>query len=341
MKIDTSLLNDSPLWNREVARFLHERPVFTREDHLNAHRKLHVQPGFEIDICHHGRAIVVIGDQTFVQSPDCLFVIPGHVPHQIYPDLSRPYKRTVICFDDRALRTQFAFGGANALDFAWVTDARQYRLQPENGLFARIKALSGQMCEEARNRASGWEAMALSHLLGISVLLNRWMERRDGERPDERENPHYIARCCDYIATHLHEDLSLPTVSKLFSISPEQLIRSFRREKGMTFYQYVLLQRVLAGKKLLCASPELSVTEIAFTLGFRSSSQFNRAFRTIAGLAPTAYRAMERQKNPNPGHPGELAALPDHHGDSDAFGKALSRTSPAGTWQSPAPHSPA
>lgn len=46
MKIDTSLLNDSPLWNREVARFLHDLPVYSRQDNLNAHRKLHVQPGF-------------------------------------------------------------------------------------------------------------------------------------------------------------------------------------------------------------------------------------------------------------------------------------------------------
>lgn len=325
MKIDASLLNDSPLWNREVARFLHDLPVYSRQDNLNAHRKLHVQPGFEIDICHHGRAIVVIGDRTFVQSPDSLFVIPGHVPHQIYPDLSVPYRRTVICFDDRTLRNRLQMGESNALDFAWAADPKRYRLQPDSGLFLQIKSLSGQMCEELKRRASGWETMALSHLLGISVLLNRWVERLDRESRNEREFPHYVIRCCDYIATHLHEDLSLPTVAKLFSISPEQLIRSFKREKGMTFYQYVLLQRVLASKKLLRKSPELSVTEVALTLGFHSSSQFSRSFRAIAGCTPTEYRDADKRKNPNPARQSELAALPDDNGDSDDKALSLSQ----------------
>ncbi|MDF2723716.1 MAG: AraC family transcriptional regulator [Paenibacillus sp.] len=317
MKIDASLLNDSPMWNREVAGFLHDVPVYSRQDNLNAHRKLHVQPGFEIDICHHGRAIVVIGDRTFVQSPDCLFIIPGHVPHQIYPDLSVPYRRTVICFDDRTLRSRLQLGESNVFDFAWAADPGMHRLQPDTALFVQIKSLSGQMCEEIGRRANGWETMALSHLLGISVLLNRWVENRDRIRPPERELSHYVDRCCDYIATHLHEDLALPTVAKLFSVSPEQLIRSFKRDKGMTFYQYVLLQRVMASKKWLLSSPELPVTEIALMLGFSSSSQFSRTFRTIAGCTPTEYRAAGKSKNPNPARSSELAALPDNHGNSD------------------------
>ena len=316
MKIDMSLLNETPMWNRQVADFLSEMPVYSRQDHLNAHRRMHIQPGFEIDLCHYGRAIVVIGERTYAQTPDSLFIIPGHVPHQIYRDLSMPYQRTVICFDDRMLRNRLDWGGWNAFELPWATDPSMYRIRLDTALIVQIKSLSNQMCEEIRRKAAGWETMALSHLLGIMVLLKRWVEQQRSEQSAACEIPHYVESCCEYIASHLHDDLALPAVAKLFSVSPEQLIRAFKREKGMTFHQYVLLQRVWAGKKWLLEHPEIPVTEIALMLGFSSSSQFSRTFRSFTGCTPTEYREHNKQKSPNSASLSELAAIPDDEGNS-------------------------
>lgn len=305
MNIDASLLDDSPLWNREVAQFLSDVPLFSRHDNPNRHRRLHVQPGYEIDICHQGQGVASVGGRMFRQAPGSLLVIPGHVPHQIFPDLSKPYKRTVICFDDRALRDRLQFGPSNAFDFGWLADSRFCSIRLEAEPLLDIKALSAKMCEEVQRRAKGWETMALSHLLGIAVLLQRWREMREPRPFEDADGRHYVAACCDYIAGHLHEDLSLPTMAGLLSISPEQLIRSFKREKGMTYYRYVQLQRVRESKKLLGAYPDMAITEIAFRLGFGSSSQFNRVFKAFARLTPTEYRNREREK-PNRGLPGSV-----------------------------------
>ncbi|OGX68543.1 MAG: hypothetical protein A2189_07050 [Paenibacillus sp. RIFOXYA1_FULL_44_5] len=79
-------------------------------------------------------------------------------------------------------------------------------------------------------------------------------------------------------------------MAKRFAISEEHLTRSFTREMGISFYQYVLLQRIAEGKRLLLNAPDISLTEIALTIGFPSSSHFSRNFKTLTEETPSGYR---------------------------------------------------
>ena len=60
-------------------------------------------------------------------------------------------------------------------------------------------------------------------------------------------------------------------------------------ERGFTF-QHLLdeTRRELVAGYL--AQPDLSITEIAFLLGFTDASNFTRAFRRWMGVSPTHYR---------------------------------------------------
>jgi AraC-like DNA-binding protein len=40
-------------------------------------------------------------------------------------------------------------------------------------------------------------------------------------------------------------------------------------------------------------SPEFSIDEVAFLLGYANTPSFTRAFRTWTGLAPSEYRTRE------------------------------------------------
>ena len=59
---------------------------------------------------------------------------------------------------------------------------------------------------------------------------------------------------------------------------------------GINFVDYVTRTRVEKARNLLL-DPNRSVSEVAFDVGFQSLSQFNRAFRRIAGESPRDYRA--------------------------------------------------
>jgi AraC family transcriptional regulator len=73
-------------------------------------------------------------------------------------------------------------------------------------------------------------------------------------------------------------------------MSPYHFLRVFRHVIGMTPHQYVLRTRMHRAAVQLRLS-DAPVSTIAFDAGFNDLSTFNRRFRRIMGVSPTAYRA--------------------------------------------------
>ena len=94
---------------------------------------------------------------------------------------------------------------------------------------------------------------------------------------------------CDYIEAHLDEDIPLGTLAALVGISPFHLCRAFKAETGLPPHRWQIRRRVERAKEML-ADPRRSVMEIAFDLGFGSSSHFAYRFRQETGTQPTQYR---------------------------------------------------
>ena len=64
----------------------------------------------------------------------------------------------------------------------------------------------------------------------------------------------------------------------------------FKEVGGINFVDYVARTRVEKARNLFL-NPDRRVSEVAFEVGFQSLSQFNRAFRKIAGQSPRECRA--------------------------------------------------
>jgi YesN/AraC family two-component response regulator len=105
---------------------------------------------------------------------------------------------------------------------------------------------------------------------------------------DAAESP-VIARARAFIAEHKQEELSLAMVAKVVNMSPFYFCKTFRKETGITFTDYLARARVEAVKKLML-NPHKRISEAAYEAGFQSLSQFNRIFRRIAGESPSDFR---------------------------------------------------
>ncbi|WP_187148671.1 helix-turn-helix transcriptional regulator [Methylocella silvestris] len=60
--------------------------------------------------------------------------------------------------------------------------------------------------------------------------------------------------------------------------------------RGNVPHRYILSRRVAVAKRLL-ADGEMSVAEVASTMGFSSQSHFGRMFRQITGTTPKRYQS--------------------------------------------------
>jgi AraC-like DNA-binding protein len=275
---------------------LRDMPVFMKSGTIPKHNKrLHTQPGLEIGISHEGRAAMVVGKEVYMQAKRHLIIVPGQVPHQLFPDTSTTYRRTVICLDDAGIKEAVSGALARDLDMEDLLTDKPCQLQLDVESYIKLDMLSKQIKQEMKERREGWKTVVLAHTSVLIVLVGRIVQahkkRLDRERKQKTASPDHVRLCTDYIAKHLHEPLPLQKMATMFSISPEHLTRLFRKEKGVTFYQYALSARIEESKRLLREQPELGITEIAYILGFSSSPQFNRVFKSIVRQTPTVYRA--------------------------------------------------
>jgi AraC-like DNA-binding protein/ligand-binding sensor protein len=102
--------------------------------------------------------------------------------------------------------------------------------------------------------------------------------------------PTSVSRARKIIDLQSQDGVSLGQVAKLVNVSANYFSELFHKTTGIRFVDYVARVRVEKAKSLLLNS-RARISEVAFDVGFKSLSQFNRAFKKFAGEAPTEYRA--------------------------------------------------
>ena len=88
--------------------------------------------------------------------------------------------------------------------------------------------------------------------------------------------------------------LSRQRLAELAGVSVRQLERSFREQMGLGLHGHYLGLRLKRSRQLL-RETSLSMLEIALATGFRSASQFSRAFAREFGFPPREARSRERR----------------------------------------------
>lgn len=92
----------------------------------------------------------------------------------------------------------------------------------------------------------------------------------------------------------LVDRVELAEAAAACGMSPWHFSRTFKAATGSTFTEYRNRVRVDRAKELL-RSTGLPVTRVAGDSGFDSVNYFNRIFRRLVGVAPRAYRELERE----------------------------------------------
>lgn len=99
-----------------------------------------------------------------------------------------------------------------------------------------------------------------------------------------------ISKAAAFMEEHYMDDISLASVADTLHISPEYLSRTFKKQTGTNFNNYlnnIRLQRALE----LLKDYELPISEIAMQTGFQSPAYFSKCFKSAFGLSPQQWKA--------------------------------------------------
>jgi AraC-like DNA-binding protein len=123
--------------------------------------------------------------------------------------------------------------------------------------------------------------------LALALLQEYIRISESGTDEADRESPCERAR--RYLDEHCGEEDCLKKASQLAAVTPQHLIRLFRRHYDITPGRYLWQVRVDQGAGLLTATG-LTVAEIAERCGFKNPFHFSRLLRQMQGRSPRQLR---------------------------------------------------
>ena len=97
-----------------------------------------------------------------------------------------------------------------------------------------------------------------------------------------------LAQVIAYMEENMSEQITFPALARKFGFSERSLSRLFQGDVGMSFIQYLTLQRMMQALKMLLAD-NMSVKEVAANVGYNSAPTFSTTFLKIVGMRPSDY----------------------------------------------------
>ncbi len=93
----------------------------------------------------------------------------------------------------------------------------------------------------------------------------------------------------EYLSNHFTEKTYIEKLADMISVSPDYFTKMFKDSIGKTPIDYINGMRVNLSM-LLLASSDMSMAEIAETIGFCNANYFHKIFKQYMGVSPLAYR---------------------------------------------------
>ncbi|MBP1963382.1 response regulator [Paenibacillus aceris] len=125
----------------------------------------------------------------------------------------------------------------------------------------------------------------------IRHLTARFLDIANRQR--EIQTQSMVHKAIDYIESHYAtEGLSLQEVARYVHISPTYLSILFKKEKSITFSDFLLQTRMKAAIEMLRMSG-LKSYEVAEKVGYSNPQYFSQCFKKYTGFSPTDYKNNE------------------------------------------------
>ena len=100
----------------------------------------------------------------------------------------------------------------------------------------------------------------------------------------------FVNQATAYVETHLaDDDLSVETLSEALGMSRVHLYKRLLSLTGTTPSEFIRPIRLRRGEQLLRQS-QLSVSEIAYKVGFNHPRYFTKYFKEMYGMMPSQYK---------------------------------------------------
>jgi len=147
------------------------------------------------------------------------------------------------------------------------------------------------------NRDACFEAAPSAQLAILCVLFGRSLMGRGG--PDGLYPTDRLSRSLEHMHRHYHEDLSVRTLAEIEHLSVSRYCAVFKECTGLSPQNFLIDLRLKTASELMLGT-DLSVKQIARTVGYLDPLYFSRLFKERKGVSPLGYKEGSRGMEESP-----------------------------------------
>ena len=242
-----------------------------------------------------GYAQILLPDKTQDLRPGFMYIIPAFTPHSyVCQEVFSHYYIHI-----------YNESGHDILE-DWILPTE---IEPECGILSRIKKLH-TLCPGmdltqpdpqyydnssslSRNIQKNKQRELYARVESRGIIYQLLAQFLHGAIPKRYVEDERITKMLEYIRANLNTTPDIDAMAALSCLSKDHLIRVFKREMKMTPTAYINKKR-MEKAQLRLVTETTPVKEIAFQLGFRDQTYFNRVFKQVTGQTPLDYRKAAR-----------------------------------------------
>lgn len=206
-----------------------------------------------------------------------LFVLYPKEQHHYYADNNDPWEIMWISFNGNLAETLLSEAGFSR----------------ESNVLNRILTHSIQRTVQTIINSLGdtedtHRLCATGQLYILFAYLKQITEVKEKRNEEIRQNS-CVWKAMRFIEQNYYLDIDVDMLSEHVNYSRSYLSRTFRSEAGMTIPEYITRIRIQNASALLKDS-DMSVKEVAISVGMKDSFYFSKLFKKVTGDTPREYR---------------------------------------------------
>lgn len=199
------------------------------------------------------------------------FLITPGMPEHYFPDNENPWSFLWVIFSDPTAEKLFEKYNANP-----QTHIFEYR-----NIYAVIDAV---------NRLSDKKSLYTSSEL-LEIFLHMFNNQGHIQKDIEKAADTYYYYAVNYINTNLFRRITVDDLTEILGITQPYLYKIFISNCGISPKKYITSRKLSKAKQLL-SETDMSINEIAASVGYADALNFSKLFKQNIGCSPKAFREV-------------------------------------------------
>ncbi|HHU01643.1 MAG TPA: AraC family transcriptional regulator [Christensenellaceae bacterium] len=256
--------------------------------------RFHMHDYCQITCLSSGRCLYLINNHCLdIQAGDIL-IINRNIMHSWLA--IKDTRNTFITFNPDQLQTvSLMYPNYIELLHILYSHQRPYTLiRTEDPFYAQFKQIFLQICEEATEKRSFYQAVIQNQLILFSLMLMRTFLNVSHNFNQGKHYSSVIQKALEYISENLSTIVGVDEIADHLYMNSSYFSHLFKKTLGVSCTKYISFERLSKAAEKLRNTDE-SIVDICLDCGFNSISSFYRQFTKLHSFPPAKYRKLLRK----------------------------------------------